>query len=88
MLAFMAAIDEFVARLCIDRELRSRFLLDPAGEALRLGLDAESCRRLAQLDRPRLQQIGRDLELNDTPEAVLDALARIDVLRTRGMRRN
>ena len=48
-------LEAFLARLYTDAELRARFLADPAGEARRAGLDAESAERLAQIDRAGLE---------------------------------
>ena len=50
-----AAVEAFLARLYVDDVQRARFLADPVAEALSAGLDEDTARALAGIDRPGLE---------------------------------
>ncbi len=53
------ALEVFLARLCTDASLRSRFLSAPLACALAAGLDAQEAQALAGVDAARLELVAR-----------------------------
>lgn len=52
-------LEVFLARVYTDVDVRTRFLRDPAGEAMRAGLTEEQCRALAGVDRTGVEMAAR-----------------------------
>lgn len=55
------AFEAFLARLYTDAAARSRFLLDPEGEARQAGLTPEECLALGGVDRTGLEMAAASL---------------------------
>jgi hypothetical protein len=60
----MSAItfEAFLAKLYVDEETRSRFLMDPYGEAIKAGLTTPEAEAVVRIDRVGLQLFSQSLE--------------------------
>jgi hypothetical protein len=52
-------IQEFLAKIYVDADARSRFLAAPYREASRAGLTEDQCRSLENIDRVGLEMAAR-----------------------------
>lgn len=65
----MSAItfEAFLAKLYVDEGVRSRFLADPEGEAIRAGLTPREIEAVIKIDRVGLQLFSASLERKRGP---------------------
>src|SRR5712692_4371475 len=60
-------LEQFLARIYVDREARARFLADPRAEAARAGLPEDQCRALEGIDRVGLEMAARSFARKRSP---------------------
>jgi hypothetical protein len=48
-------VEQFLARVYVDAEIRRRFLADPVEEAVRAGMDPSDAARFATVDREGIE---------------------------------
>ncbi len=54
--------EAFLAKLYVDEGVRSKFLADPRGEAIKAGLTAQEVEAIVRIDRVGLQLLSQSLE--------------------------
>jgi hypothetical protein len=60
--------EAFLARLYVDPEARARFLADPHSETQTMGLTAEECEALRNIDRDGLEFAARSFARKRMPK--------------------
>jgi hypothetical protein len=61
-MSMQADVERLMARLLTDRELRERFIADPARVALQQGLSAAEAEMIARMSAQDLRTAGRGYE--------------------------
>jgi len=54
--------EAFLAKLYVDESARAKFLADPRGEAMKVGLTAPEIEAVARIDRVGLDLLTKSLE--------------------------